>query len=239
MTTPPPLPPEGGTTSSGPPWERRDQIGIVAALVETTTQVLSGPEAFFQRMPVTGGITGPLLYGLLIGYVGLVASTLYSLVFNVMFGGFGGLARQSGTLGGTLERLAPFMEGGASLVANLVLGPFFIAIGMFLATGIVHVMLLVLGGARRDFEATFRVIGYAQATSILQIVPVCGSFAHVVYWIVVAIIGLSHAQGITKGKAAAAVLVPLLLVCCCCALGLGVMVATVAGGLASVMGHAQ
>jgi hypothetical protein len=233
MTTPPPLPPEGGMPS-GTPWERRDQIGIVAALVETTTQVLSAPEGFFQRMPTSGGITGPLLYGLLIGYVGLVASTLYSLVFNVMFGGFGGLARQSGTL----ERFAPFLEGGASLVYNLIFGPVLITLGLFIASGIIHLMLLLLGGAQRDFEATFRVTSYSQATAILQIVPVCGSLAAFVYWVVVQIIGLSHAQGIPKGKAAAAVLVPLLLVCCCCALGIGIIAATVAGGIASLMGQA-
>jgi hypothetical protein len=235
MTTPPPLPPEGGTTSSGTPWERRDQIGFVAALVETTSQVLTGPEAFFQRMPTSGGITGPLLYGLIISYVGVVASTLYSLVFHLAFGGFGALARQNSSL----ERLAPFLEGGVSVVYNLIFGPVFITLGLFIGSGIVHLMLLLLGGANRDFEATFRVTSYSQATSILQIVPVCGGLAAFVYWVVVQVIGLSHAQGITKGKATAAVLVPMLLVCCCCALLIGVIGATVAGGLASVLGQSR
>src|SRR5262245_53529928 len=173
MTTPPPLPPDSGTSSSGTPWERRDQIGIAAGLVETTTQVLSGPEGFFARMPVTGGLTSPLLYGLLIGYVGLVASTLYSLVFKLTFGRLRRLRRP----GGPLERVARFLESGPNLVGNLVFGPVFIAIVLFIWAGILHVMLLVLGGAQRDFEATFRVASYAQATSILQIVPVCGSIA--------------------------------------------------------------
>ncbi len=235
MTTPPPLPPEGGTSASGIPWERRDQIGFVAALVETTTQVLSAPEAFFQRMPTSGGITGPLVYGLVIGYIGLVASTLYSFIFNMAFGGFGGLARQSGTF----ERLAPFLEGGMSLVANLILGPVYITICLFIGAGIVHLMLLLLGGANRNFEATFRVGSYSQAAAILQIVPVCGGLAFLVYGLVVQIIGLSHAHGISKGKAAAAVLVPILLVCCCCGLFFGILGATLAGGLASLFGHSQ
>jgi hypothetical protein len=235
MTTPPPLPPEGGPQASSIPWERRGQIGFLAALVETTSQVLTGPEAFFPRMPTSGGIGGPLVYGLIIGYVGLVASTLYSLVFNVAFGGLGGLARQSDSL----ERLAPFLEGGLSLVSNLVFGPVFITIGLFVWAGVVHLMLLLLGGAHRGFEATFRVGSYAQAAAILQIVPVCGWLITVVYGIVVQIIGLSHAHGISKGKATAAVLVPILLVCCCCALVFGVVGATLAGGLASLLGHSQ
>jgi hypothetical protein len=236
MTTPPPLPPDSGSSSpSGTPWERRDQIGVAAGLVETTTQVLSQPESFFRSMPVTGGLTSPLLYGLLIGYVGLVASTLYSLVFNLTFGGLGSLARH----GGPFERLAPFMEGGVSLIGNLVFGPVVIAIVLFISAGILHVMLLLLGGAQRDFEATFRVVGYAQATAILQIVPVCWCIDSFVYGIVVAIIGLSHAHGISKGKAAAAVLIPIVLVCCCCAAAIGIAAATVAGGLATILGHSQ
>lgn len=235
MTTPPPLPPEGGATASGTPWERREQIGFVAGLVETTQQVLTGPEAFYRGMPVTGGITSPLLYGLLISYIGLVASTLYSLVFHVTFGGLGGLARQSGTF----ERMAPFLEGGASLVYNLVFGPVIITVVLFLWSGILHVMLLLLGGARRDFEATFRVFSYAQASSILHILPVCGGVAAFVFSIVLQVIGLAHAQQITKGKAAAAVLIPMLLVCCCCGLALGLLVGGLVGGLASVLDNVR
>ncbi len=227
MTTPPPLPPEGGPAPFGTPWERREQIGFFPALVETTRQVLTGPEAFFRGMPVTGGITAPLLYGVLIGYVGIVATTLYSLVFNVTFGGLGGLARR----GGGFERLAPFLEGGANLFVNLIFGPVIIAVGLFIWSGILHLVLLLLGGARRDFEATFRAASYSQAASILQIIPICGSLAAIVYSIVLNVIGLAHAQQISKGKATAAVLLPILLVCCCC----GLIFAVAMGGLASVL----
>jgi hypothetical protein len=225
MTTPPPLPPDGGPAWTGTPWERREQIGFFPALVETTQQVLMGPEAFFRGMAVAGGITAPLLYGVIIGYVGIVASTLYSLVFNMAFGGFGALARQ----GGAFERLAPFLEGGANLFVNLIFGPVFIAVGLFIWSGIVHVVLMVLGGAQREFEATFRVMSYSQAASILQIVPICGSVAAVVYSIILEIIGLSHAHGISKGKAAAAVLLPILLVCCCCGLAFAILFGSLAG----------
>lgn len=228
MTTPPPLPPsEGGPAPSGTPWERREQIGFLTAFVETTQQVLTGPEVFFRSMPVTGGITAPLLYGVLIGYVGLVAWTLYSLVFELTFGGLGGLVGRAGPF----ERIAPLLEGGANLAVNLVLGPVIIALGLFIWSGILHLMLLILGGARRDFEATFRVVSYSQVASILQILPVCGLLAAVVYSIVLEVIGLAHAQGITKGKAAAAVLLPILLVCCCC----GLLFAVAMGGLAGLL----
>ena len=73
--------PGGGT-----PWERRQQIGFASALVETTQQVLGRPSDFFRRMPVTGGIGGPLLYGVIAGYVGLLASALYSFILRSALG---------------------------------------------------------------------------------------------------------------------------------------------------------
>jgi len=230
MTPPPPLPPEGAPAWSGTPWERREQIGFFPALVETTQQALTGPEAFFRGMPVTGGITAPLLYGVLIGYVGLVASTLYSVVFSMTFGGLGTLARQ----GGPFERMAPLLEGGTNVIFNLVFGPVLIAVGLFIVSGILHLMILLLGGARRDFEATFRVVSYSGAASIIEILPVCGWLIARVYFVVLATIGLAHAQGISKGKAAAAVLLPLFLCLCCCVAGVVVFVGGLAG-LASQM----
>src|SRR5687768_3952130 len=75
---PPPIPPAlpsppsgwapGPGAREGTPWERRDQIGIASALVETTQRVLTAPTAFFRAMPLTGGIGGPLVYALIIGY---------------------------------------------------------------------------------------------------------------------------------------------------------------------------
>jgi hypothetical protein len=230
MGSPPPLPPDGAhVPPRGTPWERRQQIGFFPALVETTQQALTAPEQFFRDMAVTGGITEPLFYGVAIGYVGLVASTLYSLAFQVTMGGLGTFAHRSGQF----ERIAPFLHGGVSLVANLILGPLFLAVGLFIWSGIIHVMLLLLGGAQRDFEATFRAVSYAQAASIIQVIPLCGQIIGGIYGLVLMIIGVSHAQGISKGQAAAAVLLPLLVLCCCCAAGIGLFV----GGLAGALQH--
>src|SRR5688500_16638311 len=47
---------------TGTPWERRHEIGLATALVETTQGVLTRPTEFFRAMPVTGGIGAPLIY---------------------------------------------------------------------------------------------------------------------------------------------------------------------------------
>jgi hypothetical protein len=220
---PPPVP---GAGITGTPWERRRSIGFGSALAETAQKVLTSPEAFFRAMPVTGGIGDPLLYGLIVSYVGLVAGAVYSAVFNVTFGSaLAGLGERP-----EFAHLLPFVQGGAGLVVNLVMGPIFIAVGLFLWSGILHLLLMLLGGGARGFEATFRVVAYASTTNLIQIVPMCGGLIGAVYGLVLAIIGLSAAHGDSKGKAAAAVLIPVLLCCCCAILGVALMM----GGIASL-----
>ena len=65
-----------------------------------------------------------------------------------------------------------------------------------------------------------------------MILPFCGNVIAGVWFIVLAIIGISQAQQIGGGRAAAAVLLPLVLFCCCC-IGLGMLFAGAIGAAAS------
>jgi len=202
----------------GTPWEDRGRIGFVPALIETTQQVLTKPSAFFASMPVVGGIGGPLLYGILVGTLGVIVAALYREVFQVLVGStFAGLGSS-----GELRRIMPFLMGGVGLVLQVVFAPIFVTLGLFIAAAIAHLFLLLLGGARRGFEATFRVMCYGEAAAVINVIPICGGVISGVYFLVLAIIGLAAAHGIGKGTAAAAVLLPLVVVCCCCA-GVGVL----------------
>jgi hypothetical protein len=223
----PPVPAFAAPTAepAGTPWERRRTIGFGSGLAETAQQVLTSPERFFREMPVAGGIGDPLLYGLIVSYVGLVAAAVYNAVFNVTFGSaFAGLSEHP-----ELARFLPLMQGGMGLVLNLVLGPIFLAVGFFVWSGVLHLLQLLLGGGGRGFEATFRVVAYASTTNLIQIVPMCGGLIGGIYGLVLAIIGLAAAHGDSKGKTAAAVLLPLVLCCCCAA----VVAALFMGSLAS------
>jgi hypothetical protein len=196
----------------GTPWERREEIGFLAALVETTQAVLTSPAAFFRAMPTTGGIGGPLLYAILIGYAGIVVSSLYEFVLTSVTGS------TMGSLGAgneAMQRVLPYLQGAVGLGVKLVLGPVFLVAGLFITSGLVHAALLMLGGAKAGFEATFRVACYAEAAAVLNILPICGGALAAVYTIVLMIIGISQTHGISRGRAAAAVLLPLLLCCCC------------------------
>lgn len=240
---PPAAPPGGSATTGAPPgaagapgpgipWDQRDRIGFFNALVETTRDVLTEPGRFFRAMPVTGGLGSPLLYGVVIGWIGLVATSFYQAIFHSLVGSTWGAWGESRP---EVAALLGWIEGWAGFVGQVVFGGVFVVIGLFVGAGIIHLMLLVLGGARRDFEATFRVVSFAQATSILLLIPFCGQLAAAVWSLVLYVLGLAEAHQIGHGKAAAAVLLPIVLVCCCCA----ALASIFAGAVASFVGHLQ
>jgi hypothetical protein len=234
---PPPLPPVADevppageaphATAPSTPWEERERIGAVSALVDTTKLVLLSPSAFFRAMPVGGGIGAPLLYAVIVGWIGIVVASFYQAVFRSILG------PGTSTFGERPELVAMvgFLQSWAGFAAQVVFGGVMVVIGVFVWAGLLHLVLLLLGGARRDFEATVRVVCYSQATSLLFVLPFCGSPIAFAWSLVLYVIGLAHAHGIGRGKAAAAVLGPLFL-CCCCAALLAAMFTWALAGLA-------
>jgi hypothetical protein len=216
--------PGARTEPSGAPWDRRSELGFFTALVDTTIQVLSKPRAFYQRMAVAGGLGGPLLYGVLVGYVGLLATAVYDAIFEGLVG------RQSMDLGlgPEFDEALALLEGGPGLIAQVLVGPFALAVGMLVGAGLNHLGLMLFGGARRDFEATFRVSAYSKAASVVSLVPLCGPFIAVVWSAILTIIGLQTVHDTTLAKAVAAVLLPIVVLCCCCAGSLGLLGALMA-----------
>ncbi len=242
---PPPLPPPPFPGVAAPPaaqgrpgsaWDERARLGFVPAFVETTRQVLTGPTDFFRRMPVAGGLGGPLLYAVIAGWLGLVAAALYQSIWVSIVGPSVlpfGIEREE------FARVLAFMESWAGLVAQIVFGGISITIGVFITSGILHLMLLVLGGGQKTFEATFRAVCFAQAPMILFVIPVflvpgCGLVVGL-WSVVLYVIGLAEAHQVGYGRAVAAVLLPLVALCCCCA-GFAF---TLAGAIAGLAGHAR
>ena len=226
---PPPLPAAPAAPRASIPWDERERIGLFGALVETTRDVLARPGAFFRAMPVTGGLGSPLLYAVLVGWLGLVAAAFYQAIFRSIVGSsWGALGVDRPELGALLG----WVEGWAGFVVQAVFGGVFVVIGVFVAAGILHVMLLLLGGARRDFEATFRVACFSEATCVLFLVPFCGQVVGGIWCLVLYVLGLAEAHRIGHGKAAAAVLLPVVVACCCCA-AIAFLFASALAGLVS------
>ncbi len=202
--TPPPA--AGGEETGGQeeakrcPWEEQDRLGFLTAIWQTWRQSLFGPSAFFRWMPVRGGYKSPLGYGMLVGTTELLAALFWQLLITAT-------AILSGA-GEALEEYRPF-----ALAVMALLAPLLVFIGLFVGAGILHLCLLLVGGDRQGFEATFRVQAYSAGAHLLNIIPLCGWLVAPVWFLVLQIIGLREAHGISGGRAALAVLLPLI-VCC-------------------------
>jgi hypothetical protein len=103
---------------------------------------------------------------------------------------------------------------GIWAVAYIVLIPVLVIMGMFIWSGILHLCLMIVGGAKKPFETTFRVVCFSSgSTSLLSMIPICGGWIAGVWNIVLECIGLARSHETDTGKAVLAVLLPMI-VCC-------------------------
>jgi hypothetical protein len=218
----PPVQPGAGptltpvATRAGLPWEHRQERGFVNAFIETLSMVLTRPAEAFAVMKREGGLSGPLIYALIGGCVGGIVSFLFSLGLQSV-----GLFKDQ------QNSLAAMAGMGIGSVAIVILLPLFIVIGLFIGSAIVHLCLMIVGGAHQPFETTFRVLAFSQgSTGPLQIVPICGGLISGVWALVCTCIGLARAHETDTGRAVLAVFLPLI-VCC----GGGLLIAFMFGAL--------
>lgn len=190
-------------TRNGLAWERREELGPGAAVLGTIREVVFTPAAAFRVMRREGGWAEPLGFAVLIGSVAVWAAQAWDMLMRSMLVGFAGGGAQ---------------EIAAANIAELwfaLFAPVLVCAATFFGAAIVHLLLLMFGGAPQPYETTFRVVCYSWSVGVFNFIPICGVLVGAVWRIVVQIIGVREAQEVPTGRAAAAVLVPVLLVCFC------------------------
>src|SRR6266446_3191556 len=143
---------------SGLPWDERQARGFFNAFVETLVMVLTKHDDAFRAMKIEGGLEEHLIYALIGTRQGEVVAFLVSLGFQSM-GLFANRHNAFGMLTGM----------GIGSIAFIILLPVMIVIGLFIGGAIVHLCLMIVGGANKTFEATFRVIAFSQGSTGPQI----------------------------------------------------------------------
>jgi len=190
----------------GLPWERRDELGPGPAIIQTVSQVLFSPSKAFADMKVAGGWGEPLGFAVLVGSVSAWIGQAWIMLASSLLSGFGGSSP---------EELA---VANAQEIWSALLAPFLVCSFTFFGAGIVHVLLILFGGAPRPYETTFRVFCYGWSVGAINLVPIFGLFIGAIWRFVVEIIGLREAHPVPTGRAATAVLVPVALSCFCLAM---------------------
>ncbi|HYR23401.1 MAG TPA: YIP1 family protein [Chthoniobacterales bacterium] len=206
-TTPAMIAPTAGSTTAAPrsglPWDDRHSKGLFSAFIETLQMILTRPSETFTAMRREGGLGEPLLYAIIGGSFGLAFYFIYHLAFQSL-----------GMFANRPNPLAHLVGAGIGGVILIIFVPVLVAIGAFINAAILHVCLMIVGGAKQPFETTFRVICFASGSVFpLMVVPLCGGVIAGVWDIVLRCIGLARAHETETGRAVLAVLLPLI-VCC-------------------------
>jgi hypothetical protein len=173
------------------PWEDMARVGFFQAILTTLREVLFSPTRFYHRMPTNRGLANPLIFALILGVLGGVLGLAWQQAFVPQLEQFPGAA-------------TPY------LVGITIALPLIVLVTLFIGSAIVHLCLMMVGGNRRGFEATFRVIAYSWSTQIFALVPLIGSFIIPIYSLVIEIIGLRESHRISAGRAALAIFLPLI-----------------------------
>ena len=157
------------------------------------------PKKSYGAMPVGGGLREPLAFGLLTGSIG----AMFTFFWQFVMASAGGVV-PSGDL--PLSMTSPLF-----FLLLIFLAPALTAIGLFIWSFIIHVLLLLVRGNANGFEATFRVIAYSQAAQVWCVIPLVGGLVGWCWRAVIQIIGLKEAHRISYGKIFAALLIPVAL----------------------------
>ncbi len=206
-SAPPPFSsvPPAPSGSDVPVWESAEPPPLLTALVETIKQVFSKPAETFRAMPCEGGFGKPLKFYVLVSWATSAAAILYqaaaTLINPAMFAG---------------EEFKNIPKYGlaAVFVGLIVFMPVFLFLGSFISSGILHLALILVGGAKKPFETTFRVLCYASgSTSVLQLVPICGGWFYSVASLIYCVAGLKEAHGTDLWRPILAIFL-VFLVCC-------------------------
>jgi hypothetical protein len=234
LSPPPPPPPGGGPgPGAGLPWEERARHGAAPAFVETAKLFIVDPVAAFARAKRRGDLFSPIAFAVVLGWIGVLFQSLWSMALGSSFTDLlPPEMRQTTGLGFAFETVG--------LIVQIVLAPVFILIFLFIASGIVHLMLMLVGGTKDSdagFEGTLRALAYSTVSQLGSVVPFAGGLIAMVWAIVLETIGLATLHRTSYGKAVAAVLLPLLICCVCLFFAFGTLVALIAGAVASGAGN--
>ena len=187
-----------------PPWESGE--GFINAFFKTTREVFFSPAKFFQKVASGTGYWISLIYALICGALADYFNIFWIWIFFSVF--FQSLPPR-------FSNVISFFSGMAIIFLLIVL-PFFEAFSLFIGSAVTHLCLMIVGGNKKGYEATFRTFSYANSARLFHVVPFFLIpflvpflyFALTVYHLTLIVIGIRESNEISTGRAILAVLLP-------------------------------
>ncbi len=159
--------------------------------------MLFSPDHFFKALLCNGGIRDPLAFGLLVGSFGALLGFFWQ--FLLLSGGLLSMGESF------LDR---FSLALVFLIVMVIL-PVYVIVKLFVNSGIVHLLLRILGAEKNGFEATFRVMAYSRAAHIWALIPFIGGWVGGLWQLVIQVIGLRRIHETSYSRVILAFAIPL------------------------------
>lgn len=176
------------------PWEDRARLGTIKAATDTIAAAFSRPQEFMDRLPLEGGVTEPLLFGMLLRGVVVIVYAVVVAGFYVILG----IATGEPTM---------FLQAGIQ-IGSVFFNVIYAAALLFMLAGLIHLGVVVASGTR-GYEATFRVYTYGRAVDVLDLIPIVGPFAAIGYRVYLYYLGLQVAHDLSPTRAVLCALLPI------------------------------
>jgi hypothetical protein len=190
------------------PWEDRERLGFLHAFSQTWSDATFRPTQFFRSSPKTGNLGSSLFYAFLIGMVAALISSFWQYQFFESFSRFSDMPEMEG-----FERFFGAAWSREMLRFTVLGSPLWVVMWIFLRAAILHLMMIIVGGNRHGWDATFRALNYSSGPQLFSIVPWCGDVAAFVWGLVLATIGLRELHETTTGRVILALVLPFVLCC--------------------------
>jgi hypothetical protein len=214
---PPPPPPPGAVPAGTIPWESQP-IGL-NSFIETAKLFITVPAEAWRRTPGKGDMFKPLLFSVILGWIGAIFQGVYGLFFSNAW-----MARSNELMNNVPPQFRRFFMlffGPGGTVISMILAPIVVAIALFISAAVLHVCFMIVGAlssSTAGFEGTFRVVAYSGVANLARLVPFVGALLYSIWYVVLVVMGAVALHRTTQGKAIMGVLLPLILCCGCVAL---------------------
>ncbi len=204
LGAPPPLPNESRAPRAAVeqgevlnPWDSAPEPSM-GALISTAKHSLLAPAPFFKATQSEGGHWRATLYYWLFQGGALLLGLLESELFPASDNSIAEFEAMVGLPYRTV------------MLAMLL----FLPLMALTSAAFAHLSAMFFAGVRGNFMGTYKALTYSAAPSILNVVPVIGSFCGGVWSLVLYVIGLREQHRLTTGRAVLVLAGPILLVLC-------------------------
>jgi hypothetical protein len=192
--------------------------GFIGAFLKTTWETLFSPTRFFKKAASGEGYWAPLIYGMISGIIGFGGTILWQwFFFSQWF---------------PVQKF-PGLPYSLYIIITIAL-PFMAAFFLLMESEVTHLCLMIVGGNKKGFQATFRVVSYSFCGYLFGIIPFIGSPIGGIYTLILTILGVREGHRISTGKAVLAVLLPVIV-----GFGIAILAAIIIPMLLGIMGFSR